>query len=107
MVLCGESFAVSVQLPDKYFDHNGCPLWHLINNRFGAQAQWCFDKSIGPVPLDEPKKQPPHRDPDEFNYYRDLHSRLFLTNPRLAEQIQNSPLPLIAKIELLEKETVR
>lgn len=54
VVLCGESFAVSVQLPDKYFDHNGCPLWHLINNRFGAQAQWHFDKPIGPVPKDEP-----------------------------------------------------
>jgi hypothetical protein len=57
MTFCGESFAATVSLPDKYFDGEGRPLWHLINNRFSAQPSITWDIPIGSVPVDAPRKR--------------------------------------------------
>lgn len=56
MTFCGESFAVTIHnIPDEYFDHNGIPLWHKINNRFSAQPTITWNQVIGGVPVDKPE----------------------------------------------------
>ncbi len=46
MTFCGESFAATLELPDKYFDAKGRPLWHLINNRLSAHPTITYNKAI-------------------------------------------------------------